>query len=77
MEYVTEMPEEVIKVRVTHYQRIPGKGRGGHLSSGETKVIALTETTLDEVYEIVVGAIHSAIMSQGITQQNFTSVGGR
>lgn len=65
MKIVTEFPDEVVKIKITAYTRIPGKGRGGHLSSGETKWISLTETNLEEVYEVVESAIIAKCMEGG------------
>lgn len=56
MKIATTLPDKVVRVKVTAYERIPGKG-SGHLSSGETKTITLVETTLQETFDVVEAAL--------------------
>jgi hypothetical protein len=56
MRIATNLPDEVVRVRITAYQRVPGKGKG-HLSSRYTKSITLVETTLQETFNVVEAAL--------------------
>ena len=68
MKIITTKVDEVVRIRISSFTRVPGEGDGHLVRDAEEKHISLTETTIDEVFEVVEAAILNHIYSQNVRQ---------